>query len=144
MKAYGAKEVQLHSSTSKLDYHAGLASRPNALLLGTKWMGGIRTPELVWTLWRRWKSLSTDGNGTMAPRPSPYRLSYRSSWPILLPSPSSHLRLDLPSGILPSDFPVKFCILRHPSYFRIRFQSQVTSSFMNCRIAHEMATSRNL
>ena len=31
MKAYGATEVQLHSSTSKLDYDAGLASRPNAI-----------------------------------------------------------------------------------------------------------------
>ena len=63
---------------------------------------------------------------------------------ILLPSPSSHLRLDLPSGIFPSDFPVKFCIPSHPSYFQIWFQSHVTSSFMNCNIANEMVTFRNL
>lgn len=80
----------------------------------------------------------------MAPRPSPYQVSYPSSWRILLRPPSSHFRLDLPSGIFPSDFPVIFCIPSHPSYFRIWFQSHVTSSFVNCHIAHKMATFRNL
>ena len=142
MTACGTVEVELHSSTSKLDYDAGLASRPNALLPSTKWMGGTWTPELVWTLRRRQKSLATAGNGTTSPRTSPYRLSHPSSWLILLPSPS-HLRLDLPSGIFPSNFPVQFCIPSHPSYFRIWFQSYTTSSFMNCQIAYEMAIFRN-
>jgi len=123
----------------------GLALRPDALLPGTKWIEGIWTPKLVWTPRRRWKSLATAGNGTMAPRPSPYRVSYPSSWPpILLRPPSSHLRLDLPSAIFPSDFPVIFCIPSHPPYFRIWFQSHVTSSFMNGHIANKMATFRNL
>jgi len=76
-------------------------------------------------------------------KPVPSKLSKLMTSYFIRP-PSSRLRLDLPSGIFPSDFPVIFCIPSHPSNFRIWFQSHVTSSFMNCHIAHKMAAFRNL
>jgi hypothetical protein len=78
METYGRVNVQIHVFlTSALVGDEWIASHPDRFTPwekapGTHWIGGRRTPEPVWTLWRKEKSCST---GTRIPTPhlsSPY------------------------------------------------------------------------